>query len=116
MFKYLLGTAGIGFLYAREELVRELVPTASGWFAQNDIGAMNIFANEPSRTASRFEAGTPPVPSCYAADAGLGIILEYGVEAIAARISELTRYARSEERRVGKECVSTCRSRCSADH
>src|SRR3546814_19193454 len=25
-------------------------------------------------------------------------------------------YARSEERRVGKECVSTCRSRWSADH
>src|SRR3546814_12824360 len=24
--------------------------------------------------------------------------------------------ARSEERRVGKECVSTCRSRCSPDH
>src|SRR3546814_12841617 len=23
---------------------------------------------------------------------------------------------RSEERRVGKECVSTCRSRCSPDH
>src|SRR3546814_21101384 len=45
MFKYLLGTAGIGFLYAREELVRGLVPTASGWFAQNDSGAMNILAN-----------------------------------------------------------------------
>src|SRR3546814_17231417 len=103
MFKYLLGTAGIGFLYAREELVRELVPTASGWFAQNDIGAMNIFANEPSRTASRFEAGTPPVPSCYAAAAGLGIILEYGVEAI-----------RSEERRVGKEGGRTGSSRWSS--
>src|SRR3546814_12339987 len=24
--------------------------------------------------------------------------------------------ARSEERRVGKECVSTCRTRCSPDH
>jgi selenocysteine lyase/cysteine desulfurase len=93
MFKYLLGTAGIGFLYVRRELLPELVPTVSGWFAQEDIGAMNIFANAPSRTASRFEAGTPPVPSCYAADAGLGIILEYGVEAIAARIRGLTRYA-----------------------
>ncbi|WP_129794538.1 aminotransferase class V-fold PLP-dependent enzyme [Sphingosinicella sp. CPCC 101087] len=93
MFKYLLGTAGIGFLYVRRELIPDLVPTASGWFAQDDIGAMNIFANDPSHTASRFEAGTPPVPSCYAADAGLGIILEYGIEAIAARISALTRYA-----------------------
>src|SRR3546814_15362283 len=26
------------------------------------------------------------------------------------------RLASSEERRVGKECVSTCRSRCSPDH
>src|SRR3546814_16129504 len=26
------------------------------------------------------------------------------------------RQARSEERRAGKECVSTCRSRCSPDH
>src|SRR3546814_12761360 len=28
----------------------------------------------------------------------------------------LTQMARSEERRVGKECVSTCRSRCSPYH
>src|SRR3546814_14759979 len=27
-----------------------------------------------------------------------------------------TRSERSEERRVGKECVSTCRSRCTPDH
>src|SRR3546814_15555028 len=70
MFKYLLGTAGIGFLYAREELVRELVPPASGWVAQNDLGAMNIFAHQPSRTASRFAAGPPPLPRCSPAVAG----------------------------------------------
>ena len=93
MFKYLLGTAGIGFLYVRQDLIEGLVPTASGWFAQDNIGAMNIFANDPSRTASRFEGGTPPVPSCYAADAGLGMILEYGVGAIADRVKELTQYA-----------------------
>src|SRR3546814_18964163 len=28
----------------------------------------------------------------------------------------LPSFARSEERRVGKECVSTCRYRCSPDH
>src|SRR3546814_12416495 len=28
----------------------------------------------------------------------------------------LTRFLRSEERRVGKECVGTCRSRWSAEH
>src|SRR3546814_19122265 len=28
----------------------------------------------------------------------------------------IAEYLRSEERRVGKECVSTCRSRCSPQH
>ena len=93
MFKYLLGTAGIGFLYVRDRLIDALVPTVTGWFAQDDIGQMNIFANEPSHSAARFQAGTPPVPSCYAADAGLELILGYGVEAIAARIGALTAYA-----------------------
>jgi selenocysteine lyase/cysteine desulfurase len=93
MFKYLLGTAGIGFLYVRRGLIEQLVPTTSGWFAQQQMGSMDIFANDPSRTAARFQGGTPPVPSCYAADAGLAMILEYDPRQIAARIRELTGYA-----------------------
>src|SRR3546814_16738628 len=34
----------------------------------------------------------------------------------AAQTVSLADYVRSEERRVGKECVSTCRSRCSQLH
>ncbi len=91
MLKYLLGTAGIGFLYVRSGLIRELVPRNSGWFAQQDIAAMDITANRPSNTARRFEAGTPPVASCYAAEAGLKIILETGTDAIEGRVRALTR-------------------------
>jgi selenocysteine lyase/cysteine desulfurase len=91
MLKYLLGTAGIGFLYVRSELIRELVPHNSGWFAQQDITAMDITANRPSLSARRFEAGTPPVVNCYAAEAGLKIILETGTEAIEERVRSLTR-------------------------
>ena len=91
MLKYLLGTAGIGFLYVRSELIRELVPHNSGWFAQQDIAAMDITANRPSPTARRFEAGTPPVVNCYAAEAGLKIILDTGTDAIEERVRMLTR-------------------------
>jgi selenocysteine lyase/cysteine desulfurase len=91
MLKYLLGTAGIGFLYVRSALIRELVPSHSGWFAQQDIAAMDITANRPSQSARRFEAGTPPVVNCYAAEAGLKIILEIGTEAIEERVRALTR-------------------------
>jgi selenocysteine lyase/cysteine desulfurase len=91
MLKYLLGTAGIGFLYVRSPLIGELVPGNTGWFAQQDIAAMDITANRPSPSARRFEAGTPPVVNCYAAEAGLRIILETGTEAIEERVRALTR-------------------------
>ena len=90
MLKYLLGTAGIGFLYVRKELIETLLPTHSGWFAQANIFAMDIFANQPSPTARRFEAGTPPVANAYAAEAGLKFILEVGTHTIEKRIRALT--------------------------
>ena len=91
MLKYLLGTAGLGFLYVRKELIPGLTPTNSGWFAQANITAMDITANRPSPTARRFEAGTPAVVNCYAVEAGLKIILEVGTDVIEERVKYLTR-------------------------
>ena len=90
LYKYLLATAGIGFLYVRGSLVRQLLPTVSGWFAQADIGAMNIAGNHPSPSARRFEAGSPPVVACYAAEAALAIIAEVGTDAIEQRVCRLS--------------------------
>src|ERR1700726_3474274 len=89
MLKYLLGTAGIGFLYAKESCVRSLLPTNSGWFAQANIAAMDITANRPAPNARRFEAGTPPVVNCYAPEAGLKMLLAVGTPAIEKRICAL---------------------------
>jgi selenocysteine lyase/cysteine desulfurase len=91
MLKYLLGTAGLGFLYVRNELIAGLTPTNSGWFAQANITAMDITANRPSPTARRFEAGTPAVVNCYAVEAGLKIVLEVGTDVIEERVKYLTR-------------------------
>jgi selenocysteine lyase/cysteine desulfurase len=91
MLKYLLGTAGIGFFYAKESCVQSLVPTNSGWFAQAEIAAMDITANRPAPNARRFEAGTPPVVNCYAAEAGLKMLLKIGTPAIEKRNFALTR-------------------------
>src|ERR1700730_3984664 len=90
MLKYLLGTAGLGFLYVRNELIPSLTPTNSGWFAQANVTATDITANLPSPTARRFEAGTPGVVNCYAVEAGLKIILEVGTDAIEERVRYLT--------------------------
>jgi len=55
MLKYLLGTAGIGFLYARDSCVKSLLPTNSGWFAQANIQAMDISAEFLRLMQSRGE-------------------------------------------------------------
>src|SRR6201996_3291784 len=91
MLKYLLGTAGIGFLYARDDWAKSLLPTNSGWFAQADITAMDITANHPAPNARRFEAGTSAVVNCYASEAGLKLLLKVGTDAIGKRNFELTR-------------------------
>jgi selenocysteine lyase/cysteine desulfurase len=101
MLKYLLGTAGIGFLYVRGTLVNSLVPTSTGWFAQADIAAMDISANRPARSARRFEAGTPAVVNCYAAEAGLKVLLDVGTPAIEKRIMALTRLCMKQMQDIG---------------
>jgi selenocysteine lyase/cysteine desulfurase len=106
LYKYLLATAGIGFLYVRGSLVSGLVPTVSGWFAQNDIAAMNIAGNCPSPSARRFEAGSPPVVACYAAEAALAIIAEIGTDAIEARVRQLSGECMDELAAIGWPAVT----------
>ncbi|MGH8176699.1 MAG: aminotransferase class V-fold PLP-dependent enzyme [Steroidobacter sp.] len=106
MLKYLLGTAGIGFLYARDSLVRSLHPTHSGWFAQENIFAMDITANRPAPSARRFEAGTPPVVNCYASEAGLTVLLGVGTPAIERRIRALTKRCMESLREIGWPSVT----------
>ena len=101
MLKYMLGCAGIGFLYVRQALIESLVPTVTGWFAQEDIFAMDTSGYHPSPTARRFEMGTPAVPNCYAAEAGLQILQEVGLPAIEYRIGELTAAIKAEARKSG---------------
>ena len=70
--KYLLGSAGLAFMWLRESLRTQLLPTQTGWFADEDIFAMSIADYSPHATARRFDSGTPPVPSLYPGVAGHG--------------------------------------------
>jgi selenocysteine lyase/cysteine desulfurase len=90
VLKYLLASAGLAFLYVRKELIKDLYPTAMGWFSQDNIFAMDIYANTPSPAARRFESGTPPVPSLYAGLAGIKLIQSIGLPRIEAHLCDLT--------------------------
>jgi selenocysteine lyase/cysteine desulfurase len=62
---------------------------------------MDTTRYNPSSTARRFEMGTPPVPGCYAAEAGLRILDEIGMPEIEKRIAELTAAIIAEAQQAG---------------
>ncbi len=94
--KYLMGTAGIAFLYVSPAIRERLEPTVTGWF-----GRVNPYAFDPTtldypEAASRFDLGTPPIVNAYAARAGIELVSATGVHAIHDRIAELSRLAFDE--------------------
>ena len=87
--KYLLASAGLAFLACRPGLVTELLPTQTGWFADENVFDMQIERYRPHASARRFDAGTPPVPNIYAGLAGVDLIAEVGVPQIQAHVRAL---------------------------
>ncbi len=106
VLKYLLASAGLAFLYVRKELIPKLYPTTLGWFSQENIFAMDIYANAPSPTARRFESGTPPIPNIYAALAGIKLIQSVGLLKIEAHLQDITGAIKEGAMRRGFSLVS----------
>jgi selenocysteine lyase/cysteine desulfurase len=89
VLKYLLGSAGLAFFYCRRELFERAWPTATGWFADEDIFEMDVHDYSPSPTARRFQSGTPPIPSIYAGIAGIELMQEIGIAETQEHVLEL---------------------------
>src|SRR3546814_13979713 len=87
-----------------------------------DVGQHQMWVAQSYPFARKARVGVP-APNRWLTSGGLGT-MGFGVPAaIGAALANPQAGAicfsgdgRSEERRVGKECVSTCRSRWSADH
>jgi selenocysteine lyase/cysteine desulfurase len=104
--KYLLGSAGLGFFYCRRELWQRAWPTATGWFADQDIFQMDAWDYSPSPTARRFQAGTPPIPSIYAGIAGIELMQEIGIAETAEHVRGLTAHLISGVEELGGTVVT----------
>lgn len=89
VLKFLLGSAGLAFLYAKRDVVERIWPTATGWFADRNIFEMDHRDYSPASTASRFQSGTPPIPSIYAGIAGMELMEEIGIEETRVHVREL---------------------------
>jgi len=92
--KYLLASAGIGFLYVRRDLIERFEPTVTGWFGRVNPFAFRIDALDWPAGANRFETGTPPVPNAYTALAALDLLDRIGSDVVGRQVEHLVeRYA-----------------------
>ncbi|MGH3040554.1 MAG: kynureninase, partial [Gaiellaceae bacterium] len=92
-YKYLnAGPGAPAFLYVRSSLQEELRTPIQGWFGQRDQFAMGHLY-EPAEGVARFLAGSPQILGLVAIRAGVGLLAEAGIGAIAAKGRALTEYA-----------------------
>ncbi|MFG1694995.1 aminotransferase class V-fold PLP-dependent enzyme [Nonomuraea sp. NPDC049309] len=87
--KYLLGLPGIAFLYVRGGLERQREPELTGWFGRRQPFAFGPRLLGFPDDARRFETGTPPIPSAYAANAGFDLIERIDLHDVRRHVSAL---------------------------
>jgi kynureninase len=92
-YKYLNGGPGApGYLYVRRELQDALRPPIQGWFAQADQFAMGPrFERRPG--IAGWLVGTPGLFGLVAAEAGIALTAEAGIDRIRAKGIALTTFA-----------------------
>jgi cysteine desulfurase/selenocysteine lyase len=86
----MLGPTGVGVLYAREELYRDMPPFNYGGEMISQVGFDKVtFADLPYK----FEGGTPNIADVIAFDAALSYLEKLGMENVHHHETEITRYA-----------------------
>jgi len=99
--KWLLGGPGLAYLYVRDQLVEELEPRLTSWFATKRQFDFDLGGFEYRDDARRFELGTPALPTVHTALGGQEIIDEVGLPAILRRNRELTDHLIDAAERAG---------------
>jgi cysteine desulfurase/selenocysteine lyase len=93
--KWMLGVEGVGFLYARPELARELVPRTAGWLSHEE-GTRFLFSGPGElrydrpikQSVQMMEGGSSSTLGFAALEAGLDPILELSPATIFAHVTD----------------------------
>ncbi|MEM2912114.1 MAG: aminotransferase class V-fold PLP-dependent enzyme [Candidatus Bathyarchaeia archaeon] len=94
-YKWLLGPAGAGYLYVKEELIEDFEPPFVGWASVKQevfetLDFWDIWSLRLSETANRFETGSPSAISFVGAAEAIKMLLNFGIEEIEKRVLKLT--------------------------
>ncbi len=107
--KWLLGPEGAGLFWVRRELVEQLHPVGVGWNSVVDSRNFDRVEFRLKPHAGRWESGSLNVGGILALGASLELLLAVGIEAIAARVLDLTDHLCERAARAGVEVYSSRR-------
>ncbi|MNP24713.1 putative cysteine desulfurase [compost metagenome] len=84
----MLGPEGLGVFYCRSDLREQLKLHEYGWHMLEHPADYERADWEPSRTARRFECGSPNMLGAMALEASLSLLEEVGMEQVALALGE----------------------------
>lgn len=90
--KWLLGPEGVGFLYLSDRARLRIEPTLVGWISVPDPDDYSNFEQPWRPGALAWETGTGAAALLYGVETSLRLLLETGIDRIAAYLEELTDY------------------------
>jgi selenocysteine lyase/cysteine desulfurase len=102
-YKYLMGPAGLAFLYVSSEHLKDLEPDRIGWKNQLWEGDHAEEPLDSFNTAEKFEYGTIHFQGCYGIEKSLDYLNQIGIENVEERILDLTDYLWKRVAELGKE-------------
>lgn len=105
--KWMLGPEGLGVFYCRADLRQQLKLHEYGWHMLEHPGDYDRAEWEPSRTARRFECGSPNMLGAMALEASLSLLEEVGMDQVAASLGERVQWLQDGLARIpGAELLS----------
>ena len=103
--KYMLGIPGVAFLYLKKELAEQFKPRVTGWLGQEQTSKFDIYNPSFAAGTRRFETGTPPFISIYAAYEAIKLLLDVGISDIETYLKELTQFTMQYGREKGLHLI-----------
>lgn len=94
--KWMLGPEGLGVFYCRRDLREQLSLHEYGWHMLEHAGDYDRTEWQPSRTARRFECGSPNMLGAVALEASLSLLEEVTLPKVAQGIQERIRFLQQE--------------------
>lgn len=98
--KWLMGPAGVGYLYVGKRYLNAPPPTV-GWLSAANVGDWDVRHCELHVDSMRFQGGIPNLVGVVGALAGLELIEKIGREFIEKRVLQLTAYLFEELKKIG---------------